>query len=91
MKPPNLFHAFLIRNSLSNAFIAQGQPFFAGRPRNTFWKALEKVLEGLVKKGATVIIKQHLPETFLTQAQNIIREGSERNPRRLKKISAKAQ
>jgi len=52
---------------------------------------LEKVLEGLVKKGATVIIKQHLPETFLTQAQNIIREGSERNPRRLNKKSAKAQ
>lgn len=36
-------------------------------------------------------MKLHLPETFLTQAQSIIREGPKQNPRRLRKKSAKAQ
>ena len=38
-----------------------------------------------------LIIKQHLLETFLTGAQNIIREGSEKKRRRLKNKTAKAQ
>jgi len=39
---------------------------FATRPRNTFWKGIEKVLEGLLKKGVDCIIRMLLYTSFLT-------------------------
>jgi G:T/U-mismatch repair DNA glycosylase len=37
--------------SLPSPSFTQADAFFATKPRNTFWKAIEKVLEGFVKTG----------------------------------------